>query len=72
MKTEMTEMKCEVEMRDVYGRTVYYPVNSVASLFCKLLGSKTLTVSQLKIIRTLGYQISSLARSFDADMLDAA
>lgn len=42
----------------VYGTDVLYPVCDDAKRFAELVGAKTLTVRNLKIIKDLGYDIA--------------
>ncbi len=41
--------------KHVYGKVHYYPACAKAELFCKLLGTKTLTIENLRVIRELGF-----------------
>ena len=47
----------EVEVKDVYGVTKYYPICEKAQLFADIAGTKTLTVQVIKNIEALGYSI---------------
>jgi hypothetical protein len=51
------ELICEVEPRTNYGTTHLYPINAVAKLFARLVGRKTLTMDELRVIAALGYTI---------------
>ena len=51
-----------VELRDVYGNTLLYPVNKPAQLFCNLLGTKTIPQWALKNIRELGFVITPIRK----------
>jgi hypothetical protein len=44
-----------VEIRDVYGKTIVYPVCDTAHTFAALTGCKTLTDLALMRINSLGY-----------------
>lgn len=65
MKQKLTEKEnympekivCEVDVIVNYGKNFFYPHNEIALQFCKLLGSKTLTQGQLKLIKTMGIEI---------------
>ena len=50
-------MEIIVEVKDVYGKPLAYPVSEEAKLFAKIAESKTLTPRVLKIINSLGYEI---------------
>ena len=52
-------MNIEVEVRDVYGQTVFYPMCNTAKLFAQIAGTKTLTTDVLNKIRELGYSVSA-------------
>jgi hypothetical protein len=53
----MMEDEIIVEVKDVYGKPLVYPVNEEASLFAMIAESKTLTPRVLRIISSLGYKI---------------
>ena len=46
-----------IKIKSVYGNTTYYPACESSALFAKLVGQKTLTQSNLSIIKGLGYEI---------------
>jgi hypothetical protein len=50
-------MEIIVEVKDVYGKPLVYPVSEEAKLFAIIAESKTLTPRVLKIIDSLGYEI---------------
>jgi len=43
-------------IKQVYGKDTVYPNCDDSRVFCQLLGRKTLTESDMRHIRTLGYQ----------------
>jgi hypothetical protein len=47
----------EVEMRDVYGVTKFYPVCKKACIFAKIAGTTTLTRETIKQIKLLDYAV---------------
>lgn len=51
--------KCAVTAKNVYGVEVFYPANQEAKIFCELLGQKTLTPRDIKLIQRLGYQVEN-------------
>ena len=46
-----------VRIKQVYGKTMYYPVCEPAQLFAKLVGQETLTPRDLRLIEGLGYKL---------------
>tara|TARA_R110000787_G_scaffold113047_1_gene222082 strand:+ start:321 stop:542 length:222 start_codon:yes stop_codon:yes gene_type:complete len=50
-------MEIIVEVKNVYGKPLVYPVSEEAKLFAIIAESKTLTPRVLKIIDSLGYEI---------------
>jgi len=58
----MKEIKIEkdtihVEMKNVYGNNLIYPVCLQAKLLTALTGQKTLTQDAINIIKRLGYKL---------------
>lgn len=47
----------EVEMRDVYGVTKFYPVCAKACIFARIAGTVTLTKETIKQIKLLDYAV---------------
>ena len=47
----------KVEFKTIYGNDKIYPVCEKADVFCKLIGQKTLTERDIKIIKELGYEV---------------
>ncbi len=56
-------MKIKVEVKNVYGNRLIYPVCENAKRFTNLTGRKTLSTYALKLIEGLGYQIESVTPS---------
>ena len=50
-------MILSVKEKSVYGNTLVYPNNDTAIKFTQLLGKKTFTSTDLKLIEQLGYTI---------------
>jgi len=50
-------MKIIIEQKQVYGKTLFYPVCLNAQIFSSLTGTKTLDRFQLQKIQGLGYSI---------------
>ena len=46
-----------VKEKSVWGNTLIYPNNETAIKFTQLLGKKTFTSFDLKVIESLGYEI---------------
>lgn len=47
----------QIEIRNVYGNTVAYPVDTQAKVFAAIAGHKTLTRSTLQGVLSLGYSV---------------
>jgi len=56
---EVSPKAITVEVRDVYGQVMYYPVCNEAKLFAQIAGTKTLTPDVLKKIESLGYGVTA-------------
>ena len=52
-----------VDIRNVYGNELVYPINEIAKSFCQLTNSKTLNRSTIYIIKSMGYSIKVQERS---------
>lgn len=50
-------MKILIQIKSVYGNEMIYPVCENAKRFAALAGKKTLSRSDLKIIKDLGFEI---------------
>ena len=50
-------MKIIIEQKQVYGKTLFYPVCQTAQIFSDLTRTKTLDRFQLQKIQGLGYSI---------------
>ena len=46
-----------VTIKNVYGKEMIYPANSVAQIFADIAGQKTLSRETLKHAKSLGYTI---------------
>jgi hypothetical protein len=46
-----------IEQRQVYGNTVYYPVNEPAQVFAKIANTKTLLPNTINLAKQLGYSV---------------
>lgn len=46
-----------VRAQDVYGKTMFYPVDKPAELFCAIAGRTTLSENNIRRIKELGYTI---------------
>lgn len=51
-----TEVRLRV--RAAYGRFLYYPANRLAEGLAGLLGKKTLSLSEIKKLETLGFSVT--------------
>jgi hypothetical protein len=54
---QTTKPTITVRAQDVYGKTMFYPVDEVANIFCSIAGRTTLSDNILARIRKLGYTI---------------
>jgi hypothetical protein len=57
--------KITVSIESVYGRNLVYPACETSQLFCDLIGAKSFTPSQLRIIKVLGYEVQVKAKELD-------
>lgn len=55
-------MHIEIEIREIYGQPKAYPACDRARLFAAMLETKTLTLSALRHIEQLGFEISTTNR----------
>mgnify|MGYP003331215424 CR=1 FL=1 len=47
----------ELEMREVYGKTTYYPKCETSKMVCELLGQRTITTNNIRTLKKYGYEI---------------
>lgn len=52
-------MLIEVEVRNVYGKTLYYPINDKAHMLAHIAGTETLTHPTLKLATDMGMTVSA-------------
>jgi len=50
-------MHLEVEIRTVYGKSLYYPINDKAQMLAHIAGTETLTAQTLKLAKDMGMTI---------------
>lgn len=50
-------MSIQVQIKQVYGNELIYPICEKAKLFAKIKRQQTLTPSDISIIKELGYEI---------------
>jgi hypothetical protein len=50
-------MNIEVEVKTVYGKPLYYPINDKAQMLAKIAGTETLTAHTLKLAKDMGMSI---------------
>lgn len=60
-----SNMVLEVQLRQVYGRDLIYPVNDVAQRCAELVGRKTLLEVDLRRLEALGFRIEWIPSSLD-------
>lgn len=51
-------MKITIEIKEVYGAGLVYPVCEKAKLFARLINKKTLPHEAIQIIKALGYTVN--------------
>jgi len=54
-------MNIQVEQRNVYGSTKFYPVNQLAAQFAALMGQKTFDAANLRDIKAMGIAVEIAA-----------
>jgi hypothetical protein len=52
-------MELEVEVKNLYGRDVVYPVCEKSQLLTRLSGNRTLTSEAIAVIKRLGYTFTT-------------
>ena len=52
-------MELEVQIKNLYGRDVIYPVCEKAQLLTRLSGNRTLTAEAIAVIKGLGYTFTT-------------
>jgi hypothetical protein len=50
-------MNIQIEVKNHYGNTMYYPACDKSSLLARLAGTKTLTPEAIRTIKELGYNV---------------
>ena len=55
-------MGLEVEVKNVYGRDVVYPVCEKSQLLTRLSGNRTLTPEAIAVIKRLGYTFTTTTK----------
>ena len=59
-------MKIQVQLKQSYGRDLIYPVCDKAKAFAALVGQKTLTDQDIKIItKSLGFELEWIPGSIE-------
>jgi hypothetical protein len=53
------DMLIEVEVRNVYGKTLFYPINDKAHMLALIAGTETLTNQTLKLATDMGMTVSA-------------
>lgn len=56
-------MKITIEQKTVYGNILFYPGCEQSKLLAKLANKKTLTRSDINIIKALGYEINIISKT---------
>lgn len=65
MMNDAPEQSITVEIRDVYGKPIAYPMDTAARIFADIAGTLTLTDMTLKRIKALGYHINVTQRKIE-------
>lgn len=52
-----------IEIKDVYGKQMFYPRCEAAEVFADLAGTKSLTEGAIRQIIKLGYKINTVQRA---------
>ena len=55
-------MELIVEVKNIYGREMVYPVCETSKLFAYLSGNRTLTQESIAIIKELGYTVTTTTK----------
>jgi len=55
-------MELEVEVKNLYGRDVVYPVCEKSQLLTRLSGNRTLTSEAIAVIKQLGYTFTTTTK----------
>jgi hypothetical protein len=58
-------MQIQVEVKNVYGTQVVYPICPAAVWFARIAGTKTLTLDTLNCIKALGYAVEVKQQIFE-------
>jgi hypothetical protein len=53
-------MTIQVQVKNVYGNEMIYPICEQAKLFAKLANTKTLTRQSIELIKALGYAVHNI------------
>jgi len=52
-------MEILVNVKNVYGKTLYYPACEKSRIFAEIAGSKTLTIDVIEQIKRLGTKVTA-------------
>ena len=53
-------MHIQVLRKEIYGKTVFYPVCEKAILFAAIAGTKTLTHDAIRQIKAIGFNVTTV------------
>lgn len=59
---EVANRIVQVEIRNVYGNSLLYPVNDTAHKFARLLGVKSFNRAQVDGMKALGYTVGQIVQ----------
>ena len=55
-------IELSVEVKNIYGREMIYPVCEKSKLFALLIGNRTLTPEAVAVIKQLGYTFTTTTK----------
>lgn len=57
-------MRIEIEVREVYGNTLLYPMNDAAKALARIAGTKTISAANVKDACALGLEVYEVRRNY--------
>ena len=58
-------MKIQVNIKNVYGNALIYPICNIAKTFSKIAKTKTLSIQNLKDIKSMNFEIEMVNNKID-------
>jgi len=62
-ENEMNGPVVQIQVRNVYGNDLIYPINEAAKRFAAIAGKKTLASNDLANIRLLGFTVEQVPQN---------